>query len=61
MEGKHIFQFRPPFNAKNIVELKKVILKQDIEFPNQIQRVSLMSQKLIRMMLKVDPKERISW
>jgi len=37
------------------------MVKQDIDFSNTIQKVSPMSQKLIRSMLKVDPKERISW
>jgi len=52
---------RPPFNAKNIVELSKMIVKQDIDFSNTIQKVSPMTQKLIRSMLKPNPKDRISW
>ena len=53
--------FRPPFNARNVVELKSVILKQDIQFPRQINKISEMSEKLIRHMLKANPKERIGW
>ena len=61
MEGKIFINNRPPFNAKNIVELSKVIMKQDIDFSNSIQRVSPMTKKLIRSMLKPNPKDRISW
>jgi len=61
MEGITFLNNRPPFNAKNIVELSKVIAKQDIDFSNSIQRVSPMTQKLIRSMLKQNPKDRISW
>jgi hypothetical protein len=31
-------------------------MKQDLQFPTSIQRISPMSQKLIRSMLKVNPK-----
>lgn len=31
-------------------------MKQDLQFPNTTQRISPMSQKLIRCMLKVNPK-----
>lgn len=61
MEGISFVNVRPPFNAKNIVELSKVIMKQDIDFSNTIQKVSPMTQKLIRLMLKPNPKDRISW
>jgi serine/threonine protein kinase len=61
MESTCLRYQRPPFNAKNIVELSKVIKNQDIDFPNSIQKISPMSQKLIRSMLKVNPKDRISW
>ena len=61
MEGIISINRRPPFNAKNIVELSKVIQKQEIDFSNSIQKVSPMTQKLIRSMLKQNPKDRISW
>jgi serine/threonine protein kinase len=61
MEGIISINKRPPFNAKNIVELSKAIQKQEIDFSNSIQKVSPMTQKLIRSMLKQNPKDRISW
>lgn len=52
---------RPPYNAKNINQLKEMISKEHIEFPRAINNISDMSKNLIRRMLKANPKERISW
>lgn len=46
---------RPPFNAPNIMELEKVIKKQDIPFPRHINKISSMAEGLIRSMLAYDP------
>ena len=56
-----MFYNRPPFNAKNVIELKDVIKKQEIPFPRTINRISPMTEKLIRHMLKNNPNDRISW
>ena len=53
--------FRPPFNAKNVVELKGVILRQEVSFPRQINKVSEMTQNMIKKMLKANPNDRMSW
>lgn len=52
---------RPPYNAKNINELKVMIAKENFEFPRAINNISDMSKNLIKKMLKANPKERISW
>lgn len=52
---------KPPFNARNVVELKGVILRQDIQFPRQVNRISELNEELIRKMLKCHPKDRLSW
>ena len=36
-------------------------MRQEIPFPRQINKVSEMSQGLIRKMLKARPQDRISW
>ena len=48
--------FRPPYNAKNINQLKEMISKEHIEFPRAINNISDMSKTLIRRMLKANPK-----
>lgn len=52
---------RPPYNAKNINELKVMINKENYDFPRAINNISEMSKNLIRKMLKANPKERLSW
>ena len=44
-----------------MVELKSMIMKQDIQFPKQINKISKMSEDLIKSMLKAKPEERLSW
>jgi serine/threonine protein kinase len=53
--------YRPPYNAKNINELKVMINKENYDFPRAINNISEMSKNLIRKMLKANPKERMSW
>ena len=36
-------------------------MKQDIPFPKAINKISPMTEKLIRQMLKANPGQRISW
>lgn len=52
---------RPPYNAKNINELKVMINKENFDFPRAINNISDMSKQLIRKMLKANPKDRMSW
>lgn len=52
---------RPPYNAKNINELKVMINKENFDFPRTINNISEMSKNLIKKMLKANPKERMSW
>ena len=52
---------KPPFNARNVVELKGVILRQDIQLPRQVNGISELNEELIRKMLKCHPKDRLSW
>jgi len=52
---------RPPYNAKNINELKTMIAKENFEFPKAINSISDMSKNLVRKMLKANPKDRMSW
>jgi serine/threonine protein kinase len=57
----HNSRHRPPYNAKNINELKVMISKENFDFPRAINPISEMSKQLIKRMLKANPKERISW
>lgn len=60
--GRYISSYcRPPYNAKNINELKVMINKENFDFPRAINPISEMSKQLIKRMLKANPKERISW
>jgi hypothetical protein len=43
MESTYFFNYRPPFNAKNVIELKGIIQKQDIAFPKAVNKVSTMT------------------
>ena len=52
---------KPPFNAPNIMELEKVIKKQEIPFPRSVNKISPMAEGLIRSMLAYDPEKRIDW
>lgn len=52
---------RPPYNAKNINELKTMIAKENFDFPRAVNNISDMSKNLIKRMLKANPKDRLSW
>ena len=51
---------RPPFTAKNIVELLQNIKKKSLYFSKSIP-VSDVTKDVLLKMLVVDPKKRISW
>jgi len=52
---------RPPFVAKNIVDLIKTINKKKLRFPKHINNISKTCQDVLIRMLTVDPRKRISW
>jgi serine/threonine protein kinase len=52
---------RPPFVAKNIVDLIKTINKKKIRFPKHINNISPTCKDVLTRMLTVDPRKRISW
>jgi serine/threonine-protein kinase ULK/ATG1 len=52
---------KPPFNAPNIIELEKIIKKNDIPFPRLVNKITPMAENLIRRMLAYDPEKRIDW
>lgn len=43
------------------MELEKVIRKQEIAFPKNVNKISPMAEGLIRSMLTYDPEKRIDW
>lgn len=51
---------KPPFTAKNIVELLQKIRKQPLEFPKNV-NVSFEVKDILRKMLVYDPRKRIDW
>ena len=52
---------RPPFVAKNIVDLIKNINNKKLKFPRHINNISKTCEDVLRKMLTVDPKRRITW
>ena len=52
---------RPPFVAKNIVDLIKNIHNKKLKFPRHINNISKTCEDVLRRMLTVDPRKRISW
>ena len=52
---------KPPFVAKNIVELVKNINGKKLKFPRHINNISKVCEDVLRRMLTVDPKKRVSW
>lgn len=52
---------KPPYNAPNINELLKIIEKGQINFPKNINKISKLSEDLIRKMLIPNPDKRIDW
>ena len=51
---------KPPFTAKNIVELLQKIKKHPVEFPRNVY-VSDEVKDILRKMLVFDPRKRIDW
>ena len=52
---------RPPFVAKNIIDLIKNIKTKQLKFPRHINNISPVCEDVLRRMLTVNPKKRISW
>jgi serine/threonine-protein kinase ULK2 len=52
---------KPPFVASNIIDLLKNIKSKKLEMDLRINAISTTCQDVLRRMLIVDPKERISW
>jgi serine/threonine-protein kinase ULK/ATG1 len=52
---------RPPFVAKNIVNLLKNINRKKLKFPKHINNISKTCEDVLRRMLTVDPRKRITW
>jgi len=52
---------RPPFVAKNIIDLLKNIKAKKLRFPKKINSISPVCEDLLRKMLTVNPSKRISW
>ena len=52
---------KPPFVASNIIDLLKNIKNKQLEIDLRINAISPTCEDVIRRMLTVDPKERISW
>ena len=52
---------KPPFVAKNMVDLVKLIYNTPVAFDKKINNISAIAEDAIRKMLVVDPKKRIDW
>mmetsp|Transcript_131059 Transcript_131059/g.195320 ORF Transcript_131059/g.195320 Transcript_131059/m.195320 type:complete len:101 (+) Transcript_131059:98-400(+) len=52
---------KPPYTAGNMVDLLKNIKNKPLEIPRRINNISPICEDVIRKMLTVDPKKRISW
>ena len=52
---------RPPFVAKNIVNLIKNINSKKLKFPRHINNISKTCEDVLRLMLTVDPRKRVTW
>ena len=52
---------KPPFVAKNMVDLVKLIYNTPVSFDKKVNNISAIAEDAIRKMLVVDPKKRIDW
>ena len=52
---------KPPFVAKNMVDLVKLIYSTPVSFDRKVNNISAIAEDAIRKMLVVDPKKRIDW
>jgi serine/threonine-protein kinase ULK2 len=52
---------RVPYNAGTIVDLLENINSCSLEIPRKINNISLQVEQILKKMLVVDPKSRISW
>lgn len=52
---------KPPFVASNMIELIKNIQKNPVQFPRKINKISDVTEDVLKKMLVVDPRKRIEW
>ncbi|EGR27762.1 protein kinase domain protein [Ichthyophthirius multifiliis] len=52
---------KPPFTAGNMIDLIKRIKNSPLEIPKKINKISAVTEDVLRKMLVVDPKKRIEW
>ena len=52
---------RPPFTAKNMLDLIKNIQKNELYIPRKINNISPVTEEILRKMLVIDPEKRIEW
>ncbi|EAR96828.2 Serine/Threonine kinase domain protein (macronuclear) [Tetrahymena thermophila SB210] len=52
---------RPPYTAGNMIDLIKNIRNKPLEIPKKINKISDVTEDIIRKMLVVDPRKRIEW
>ena len=51
----------PPYKAGNMVDLVNNIKNKPLRFPKEVNKISEVTEDVIRKMLTVDPKKRIEW
>ena len=49
-----------PFKASNLEDLNKLILKGEFKFPESSTKISEEAKKLVKGMIKLSPKERLT-
>ena len=52
---------KPPFVAKNMVDLVKAIHSTPVHFDKRVNNISPVAEDVLKKMLVVDPKKRIEW
>ena len=53
--------FSPPYKAANMIDLVNNIKNKPLRFPREINKISDLSEDVIKRMLTVDPNKRIEW
>lgn len=61
MERNYNRLFRPPYKAGNMVDLVNNIKNKPLRFPSDINKISAVTEDVLRKMLVVDVKKRIDW
>lgn len=52
---------KPPYTADNMINLIKNIKTKPLEIPQDKNKISSITEDILRRMLVVDPKRRIEW